>query len=309
MKSSITLLLLFFICTFFSSAQPDAQEYPFGSRGRANEQRGAFLWHSETANTVSRKSGNISLVGATRYGLTSTMELSTHLAFDYWIPNISLKKIWRRDDWVVSSRHALSSATPGIQWARSHGHFDLVTDEPVPFILSSTNELLVSRPFIDRQGCNGPQPWLILTASASVSFGVPFGGYDGREMQAHFLANRGEAWTGQGFYGSLKARADWQMLPYTILRGGLRYYAGSFSGTHAVELDAALEYFLLSRVSVSGGCMFSMAGYQGLNRIGFLPFVDLSWYFGRHDALQTGLFETDVIKSISRKKRRSLFGL
>jgi hypothetical protein len=307
MESSIILLLLFFAFSFSSFAQPDGQVSPFGSRGRAKEQRGAFLWHSETANTSARKSGNLSLVGASRYGVTSTLELSTHLAFDYWIPNISMKKIWRRDDWVVSSRHALASATPGIQWARGQRHFDLVADEPVPFILSSTNELLVSRPFIDRQGCNVPQPWLILSASASFSFGVPFGGYEGREMQAHFLANRSEAWIGQGFYGCLKARADWQMLPQAILRGGFRYYAGSFSGTHAVELDASLEYFLLSRLSVSGGCMFSLASYDGLNRVGFLPFVDLSWYFGRHEDLQTGLFETDVIKSISRKKRRSFF--
>ena len=307
MKSSISFLLLVFAFSFSSIAQPGAQENPFGSRGRVNEQRGAFLWHSETAGTVARRSGNLSLIGATRYGVTSTLELSTHLAFDYWIPNLSLKKIWRRDDWVISSRHTLASATPGMQWARRHHNFDLVTDEQVPFILSTTNELLVSRPFIDRQGCNGVQPWLILTASASFSFGLPFGGYEGREMQAHFMANRGEAWAGQGFYGCLKTHADWQMLPNTVLRGGVRYYAGSFTGTHAVELDATLEYFIRSRLSVSGGCLFSLAGYEGLNRVGFLPFVDLSWYFGRHDAMQTGLFEQDVIKSISRKKRRRLF--
>lgn len=296
-----------FLTFWFSVDLLNAQEHPFGSRGRVNELRGAFLWHSETAGLVARESGNFSLIGATRYGLSSTMELSTHLLFDYWIPSISLKKVWRRDDWVVSSRHTLGSATPGMQWARHHHHFNLVADEPVPFLLSSTNELLVSRPFIDRQGCDGAQPWLILTASASFSFGVPFGGYGGREMQAHFLVNRGEAWSTRGVSGCLKARADWQMRPNTVLRGAARYYAGSFTGHHAVELDACVEYFFRSRLSVSGGCMFSIAGYEGLNRIGFLPFVDLSWYFGSHDAMQKGLFETDVIKSISRKKRRSLF--
>lgn len=307
MKVTFCLVFLFFLAFSAAVAQPDGQDSPFGSRGRVNEQRGAFLWHSECAGTVARESGNLSLIGATRYGLTSNLELSTHLAFDYWIPNISLKKIWRRDEWVVSSRHTLASATPGMQWTRRHGHFDLVADEPVPFILSTTNELLVSRPFIDRQGCNGSQPWLILTASVSFSFGVPFGGYEGREMQAHFLANRGEALAGQGFYGCLKARADWQMLPQAVLRGGVRYFSGSFSGRHSVELDAGLEYFLRSRLSVSGGCMFSMAGYNGLNRVGFLPFLDLSWYFGHHDAMQTGLFEKNVIKTISRKKRRRFF--
>ena len=89
-----------------------------------------------------------------------------------------------------------------------------------------------------------------------------------------------------------------------FLRGGLRYFVGSFTGHHAMEMDAAVEYFLKSRLSFSGGAMVSMAGYRELNFFGFLPFVDITWYFGSHNVLQSGLFERDVVKSISRKKRR-----
>ncbi len=304
MKSVFCVFVLVFFSPIFVYAQNNKAEYPFGSRGRNDEIQGAFLWHSESAGIVVQRCGNVSLVGASRYGLNASVELSSHLAMDYWIPNIALKKVWHNDDFVVSSRHELSSATPGLQWARDHHHFKLVTNESVPFLLSTTNEILVSRPFIDKVSCNGKHPWLILTAAASISVGVPFESYEGRQMQFHFLANRGEAWSGRGWYGCLKARADWQMKQNMVLRGSLRYFAGSFPGHHAVEMDASVEYFPLPRLSLSGGVMTSMAGYQNLNFVGFMPFVDLTWYFGRYDAIQSGLFERDVVKSISRKKRR-----
>lgn len=305
MKSISVILVLLFA----NISAVIAQEFDgvFGSTGRVVDKWNSPLWHGETANTSSVKSGALTIAGASRYGLKSDLELSSHLAFSYFIPNLAVKKLWRRNEqWVISSRHSLYSATPGLNWAQKQEYGRIVGMDDIPFILSSNNELLISKPYIDKMSCSGIKPWLILTGGIALGFGVPFSSYDDQEMMVQFLANRGEAFAGRGFYGVVKFRADWEMSETTMLRGGIKYFGGSFSGHHAVELFGDIEYFFNSRLSISGDCMISIANYDGLNNIGILPFANLSWYFGRRETLSSGLFEKDVQKSYSRKKNRSL---
>lgn len=299
---SITLSFLFSVFLFSASGQEF--DGGFGSSGRVPDKWSTPLWHSESAVTAPVRGGILTVFGSSCYGVAPTIELSSVLPFDYFVPNVSVKKMWHRgDNFVVATRHSLMSATPGLRWANSNNHERIAIDR-APLIISMTNELMVSRPFIDKTSCAGLRPWLILTGGVAFAFGVPFDEYNDIEMNSQFLANRGESLSGRGFYGVVKARADWQMNQSTILRGGIKYFAGTFSGNHAVELFADIEYFIRNSLSVSGDIMVSVAGYDGLNTFGVLPFVNLSWYFGRRDSVSSGLFEKDVSKSYSRKKKR-----
>lgn len=298
----------FFFSILKLSGQNNIEE-SFGSKGRINVQQGAYLWHPDAANTAEKKSGNISIIGASRYGIRHDLELSTSLGADYFVPNLALKKLWTKNNFYVSTRHTLFSATPGLQTAQRQG-WDKIVGSNIEIVLlfSMTNELILSKAFVDRFSCAGTNPWLILSGSAFVSFGMPIEKYESKEMQYHFLANRGEALAGRGVIGGVTFRADYQRNANLVLRGGVRYFAGTFSGHHAVELHGGFEYFPLSRLSIAGAAMISMAGYDKLNFLGAMPIVDLTWYFGRHEPLQTGLFEKQVYKVSSRKeKKRFIF--
>lgn len=66
---------------------------PIQSMGaRQNDARDDLLWHSESANTVYDKAGNISLTSPSRYGVKPGLELSSTLPSTIGYPTYSSKK-------------------------------------------------------------------------------------------------------------------------------------------------------------------------------------------------------------------------
>ncbi len=262
---------------------------PMGAR--QNDSRDDLLWHSETANTIYDKAANISLVNPSRYGLKPGLELSSVLLLNYWMPNVYLKKRWRNDTWYVSSKHGLYSATPGLHWFNNKNYSSVVDNaEAIPFILSMKNELTVSRLLLSDAGCGRDKPYIILSGGIGVDFGVPFGDSDLTEMKGHFLANRSPALTGQGYSAYLKLRADWQMTPMLMLGGGFKYFRGNFSGNSALEHQADLQTLVLPNLSFSIGYALSFANYTDTNSMAILPFFDVTFYMGKRQGRQKGLF-------------------
>lgn len=262
---------------------------PMGAK--QNDSRDDLLWHSETANTVYDGAANISLINASRYGLKPGLELSTYLPLNYWVPNLYLKKRWRNDDWYVSSKHGLYSATLGLNWLNDRNHTSIIDHaEKIPFILSMNNELTVSRLVMNNERCGRDKPYIIFTGGIGVDFGVPFGESDLGELKGHFLANRSPALTGSGYTAYLKLRADWQMTQMLMLGGGFKYFRGNFSGNGALEHSAELRALVLPRLSLSVGYALSFANYTDANKVGALPFIDITYYFGKRQGRQKGLF-------------------
>lgn len=80
---------------------------------RKNEARDDLIWHSESANTVYKRAGNISLTTPSRYGIRSDLELSSILGFDYWVPNIFIKKRWKKRSGSLPPGMVSIRARPG----------------------------------------------------------------------------------------------------------------------------------------------------------------------------------------------------
>ncbi|MBK3519773.1 hypothetical protein [Carboxylicivirga marina] len=262
---------------------------PMGAR--RNDNRDDLLWHGETANTVYDGATNISLVNPSRYGLKPGLELSSVILLNYWMPNVYLKKRWRNNKWYVSSKHGLYSATPGLNWANKKNYSSIVDNaEDIPFILSIKNEILVSRLILNNERCGRDKPYIILTGGLGIDFGVPFGDSDLKEMEGHFLANRSPALTGSGYSAYVKARADWQMTPLLMLGGSFKYFRGDFSGNSALEHHVELQTLVLPQFSFSVGYLLSIANYTDTNGTALLPFFDLTYFFGKRQGRQKGLF-------------------
>ena len=263
---------------------------PMGSR--ESKERDDIFWNSESANTVYKSSGNISLSTPSRYGLKQGLELSTVLGYDFFAPNIMLKKRWSNDKIIISSRHGLYSATPGFHWAQNSGHYDYVDSlATIPFVLTVRNEVFFSYALYHDVGCIQKQPFIILTLNGGADFGIPFGESTMTELKHHFLTNRSPALTGQGVTGYVKARADWKTYDYLYLGTSFNFFFGNFTGNWAFENRTEMQTFITQSFSLSVGFSFSAGQYEipSKSNVAILPFFDLSWYFGQKESRQKGI--------------------
>nr|WP_319400489.1 hypothetical protein [uncultured Carboxylicivirga sp.] len=263
---------------------------PMGAK--QNDARDDILWHSESANTVYSKAGNISVASPSRYGLKEGLEISSTLPLNYLVPNLTLKKRWMNNKWYIASKHGLYSATPGLKWAQKKKYTSVVDSSAnIPLVLSMKNEFIVSRYISTDNRCSNDQPFVILTAGIGFDFGVPIGSSDLTEIRQHFGVNRSPALTGDGIVGNAKIRADWQINNMLILGGDLKYFRGDFTGNHAFEQSTQLQTFVIPMWSISFGYIVSFADYNLDSKWAIIPFLDLNWYFGKKKGRERGLWD------------------
>lgn len=303
--------------------QKEAEATPFAPSQKsgtvAAEIRDDMMWPAESGNTVYPKAGNLSVVVPSRYGLTDNLELESYLGLCPWVPNLFVKnKWWSNGRWYLASRHGLYSGTPGYQYYQSKGDSLYARpDDQIPIVLSTKNQLILSRVFRDRMGCRGNQPWLILSGGVGLDVGFPFGDNDLGETNKHFLANRSMALTGTGYLAHLFVRGDYQISAAWVLAGSFKYFRGDFTGSNAFEQQFTAEGFISDNISISFGFALSEASYNTSSVIGVAPLVDVCWYFGTKKSRQMGLFnqnfkmveyKTQKNKRLNRDNNRGVYG-
>ena len=169
---------------------PNANAFnPLKSMGaRQNDARDDLLWHSESANTVYDKAGNISLTSPSRYGIKPGLEISSVLPLNYWVPNLFIKKRWLNTKWYISTRHGLYSGTPGFKWAQKKEYESIAdTSWNIPFILTASNEIMVSR-FISRNNtCSREQPYVIILVPEGFKIREPLSNYEALKVKTTTL--------------------------------------------------------------------------------------------------------------------------
>jgi hypothetical protein len=259
-----------------------------------SEQRDDFLWHAETAYTSYPRAGNISLSSPTRYGIKKNLELQTQLAAVTFVPNLFLKKRWVDQTYKVATLHGIYSATPGLNYAQNNNYTKIVASNiDIPLTLSVKNQLLISRPFYG-SSCGPNQPYLIITAGVSFDMSLPIAENNLQEINRHFLANRSAAFAKNGWFATMMLRGDLQLNELLMLEASLKYFRGSFSGKYALEQRAGIQTFIRHNLTFGAGYALSYANYKEVNRIGFLPVIDLCWYFGKKQSRDKGLFSPDM---------------
>lgn len=292
MKKIITAILVV-IATIHTSAQfnPNLDEIKGRKRG---QMRTDLLWHHETANTVARHAGNASITTASRFGLTNRWELSTHLAFDFFQPNIMAKYRWnaKPKEWYFASKINLGTAYTGLKFAQQQGFTDYVEDtDTIPKVAEIGHEFIVSRRFTRDANCSDGSEWLILTASVGTYFGVEFDEGTVKQLPYHFLANRSMVLIDNDCLVSLKLWADWKATNWLNLHGGMRFHNWSFDKNFAFELQAEAEAFITNALSFRLGGAFSAANYERTkHKIGAIPIVDITYYFGKKSDSERSLF-------------------
>ncbi|MCQ2204625.1 MAG: hypothetical protein MJZ15_09315 [Bacteroidales bacterium] len=263
-------------------------------RRKSATMRDDQLWHHETARTSYRKAGNVSVLTASRVGITERMELSTYLAADFFQPNVMLKCRWNSDPklWFFSSRFNIGSAYPGLFYAQKHDKEKFVRrEDKLPLAIEFGHELMISRRFSGDVNCTDGSDYLILTASLGTYMGAAFREGSVPQIPRHFLANRSEVLLDNDFLASLKIWADWRMLKWANMHCGVRLFNWSFDRNFAFEFQAEAEGFIVNEFSVKLGGALSIANYESVSRkVGAVPIVDLVYYFGKRKSKERDLF-------------------
>ncbi len=282
------------------------------SKARMNEQRGRIklrddvIWHAEAANVVYPRAGNVSLLSASRYGMTERLELSTYLVEDVARPTLYAKLLIGvfNKRWFASSRFNIANAYPGMSLAkRLEVERIIKPDAKVPLVFEVGHELLVSRAWFTDPNCSDNSAYLILTGGIGVYGGIRCAKGDTIDQpRFHFIANRSETLIDKGFRARFKIWADGRITRRLYAHGGLAYHTGFFSKHHAVEIQAEGEFFFNSRLSAKLGFLTSFAHYKGIDsHAAIWPMADVSFYFGkRNKRTESSLFGRGVYKVRSK---------
>lgn len=274
--------------------KPTAEFNPFNPlqpMGASNNfQRDDYLWSPETAYISFLHAGNVSVSTPSRWGVGSNLELQTLLGADYWVPNFLIKKGWHAKNFYWTSRHGLYSPTPGLRWAQNEGYQSIADSlVAIPQIISMKNELIVSRPFYDQINCNSKIPFLIITGSVSLDYGISLEKNQLDNSTEHIIGSRHPSLTGNGLLIGLKLQADAFLMDDLYARGHMKYFMGQMK-YNAFEHRAYVEYLLNNHFSVSGGYFLSIGQYASSTFM-LLPFVDITFYFGSKPRRSSGLFK------------------
>lgn len=298
-------MLIFIQISTYSIAQFNENlEANFGDAD-ALTRRDDQIWSSEAANVVYKKAGNISILSDSRFGMSDRWEISSNLGTDYWVPNLTMKRLFRVKNKIHywSFKIKLSTGISGYNFAQKHKYDKIISqDDKIPYVLAGYNELIYSHAFRNDPNCAKDNIWLILTGSLTVDIGLNL--KDGTVGQAgyHFLANRSAVLNDWGAYFRAKVWADWLVNSWLVARGGIKYFIGTFNKHHAVELQAEAEAFITSKFSCKLGGLFSVANYTTTkHKTEIYPLVDISYYFGkRKNDRDNKLFDANMLKKLRK---------
>jgi len=280
--------------------QKQAEDTPFAPTPKSGrlvtEIRDDYIWKSQSGGVVYPKAGNISFFEPAKIGLNDKSQLESSLGVDYWIPNLFYKYQWYSSkEWKVATRHGLYSGTPGYNYFDAKGVYKYTdTAQHIPIVLSCKNELFITRLFTKAYSCNGPQPYLLITGGLGFDLGYPMGKNDLSEIHEPFLGNRSMALCGNGYMVYALIRGDYQINPSFLAGASFRYFYGNFTGNHAMEPKLWIETFLGDNVSITTGISLSFDSYDNSPEVGFLPILDLTYYFGRKKGRESGLFNKPI---------------
>lgn len=248
------------------------------------------VWTIGTAQTMERKTLEVSVFQYTRYGITNRLEAFAHPLGFILMPNAGVKYQWMSKPVLLASRHILNFPTLSLSTVRNTGmsypsffspppHVAQVfgEDNTIPFMTGFTNEVLASKWLKKENGCQAQN--YLLTGRLGIQFAA----------------------------GSKKSSLDTVYAPVlfprtSIHQGDVLWYIGAdleawYSETLAWRVDIdflsvnlfdfwALEHkgmLVFSpearKVKIVGGYKAAFSTMPDRGRILLMPYADLIWTF------------------------------
>ncbi len=319
--------------TFRNRYDDDYGAYKQALNAQSIRRRDDLLWHAESAGVVYYHTGNVSLLSATRFGLTDRVELSTFIVEDALRTSLYAKVLWKATKpnsynfrsggfsiidknvgnssskkrggipkrkntrWFLTSRFDVANSYLGMKLCQSLEVDRIISpDAEIPLVFEIGHEFLASKAWYTDQNCSDGSVYFILTFGLGLYGGFNFSSVDDLpQAQFHFMANRGETTTGDGFRARLKVWLDGRLSKRWNIHGGLYYHCGTFKYHHALELQAEGEFFFSNKWSGKIGFLTSFANYTKIeSHAAIWPIIDVSYYFGKRKLRSGTLYQKGV---------------
>jgi hypothetical protein len=231
------------------------------------------LWSGSNALTVPNGRWEFGLFGASRYGLTDSLELSLHPLLVVVLPHLEAKLMAARDArHVLGLRVRASYPTTFLDAVAKEGQFGLLpaTSKP-PFAVELAADALASSAWFDEQ-------LVSVWVGAAVAVHEPFSPMDLPLLDFPFLYQRFASLyapvvprTGFSFEGRVATGIHYSTELVAYLMPGLPDVDGASALEHGVTLEARFS----EHVALSGALRTSYAKYPYGRRVHFLPYLDV----------------------------------
>lgn len=256
---------------------------------KSSQMRTDFIWSYETANTVPRYAGDISLLTPSRFSRKSGLEFGASLGGIAVVPAIYLKKRWTEGKLYLATRHQVYSYSPMLYWSKEMEYTSVFPlQQSLPVTVAVKNEIILSKPFLKDLKCGSvKQAYIIITAALAFDYGFAVEKSDVTLMQRKLLKQRSNVILGGGGFWSARLQGDFYLrnnLYATVAVRGL--FADAPVGK-SVEQNSSLRFKLTPRFSIAAGYWLSLG--KG-TETPILPLLDLTYHFGNKQGRDKGLF-------------------
>ncbi len=261
---------------------------PMGSR--VSTDRNDFIWSYESANVVPNRGGDISLIGPSRISLLPNLEIGSSLASLPFIPMLFVKKRWKNDQWVISTRHQLYSYYPLLDWLNKRENYKLIPEEnTIPQVLALKNEFILSRAFSKELKCGSEkQPFLIATIGIAYDYGFALKETNVVSYNNKFLNPRTGVVLGNNGFFQLRLQGDLYLKNGIYLTVAARGLLSDINYKYTIEQNSSVRFMLSPRFSFNLGYWINLGTGDGDN---IVPTIDLTYHFGQRASREKGLFK------------------
>jgi len=125
-------------------------------------------WSAGTTETMSKGRIEVGIFQPLRYGLSESVELSSHILTNILMPNIAVKKAWYDyQSFNFTTRHSMTYPTPLLNTIAREGTGGILPDNTViPHIITISNQVMVKHQLTDN---------ISITPEIGFTFALKFG--------------------------------------------------------------------------------------------------------------------------------------
>ena len=259
-----TLLITLFVSTFlFIPRSSNAQ---------------LEIWTVGTAKTIYQGHLEVNIFRPWRYGITKTLEVSSHpLAFPIF-PNAQIKKTWFDRNIAIATVHGINYPTVALNLQRKRNIEDWIPiDSVVPQLIVIKNEVIVSKMLKAATSCEAPNYYLSL--KAGIQFALKFKESTLPLIQKPIIYQRTCVYHDQVLW-YVGAKLDAHLTEIINYSVDLNFLSvGIGIDDWAVEHKGLLMMKLTNSLMVMGGYKLSYGTYPKGNQLKIYPLIDLSWTY------------------------------
>ncbi|MBT3210096.1 MAG: hypothetical protein HN704_12315 [Bacteroidetes bacterium] len=254
------------------------------------------IWSVGTAITLDKNDYRYGVFLPFSYGLTESFEVSANVIPFLLVPNISAKKQWTNQRWIIATNHSIHYPSFGLKAAANTEIYDILPDTSIiPQIIAFKNEILISRGFASSK-CNAfeknsdevrTNANFILTLKLGFQFASIFKDSNFPAINKAYLYHKSSIYHDKNLlYAGIDL--DGKFLPklnYTI---DFDFLLSDFKEI-ALEQKSIIIWNKSSKFSVLLGYkLFYVPPIE--NQFFIMPFTDFVWTFASAKKLELGLF-------------------